>query len=181
MMTKTKANETQFRGQIALFPERHAHAYEARMHGEITRLSVFQYLTLFLVPSLTCRFCVSLSYDRSDNAVCDLNTLNATLKYQPTWLHQAYMYNDDDFNWNHGLSLGSTGNFKVTAGSIKIFQQTTAEVGIGSNENARTVPPGMLFDGSNNQQKTVRFSTNSLFTWLMLDIDYFFLLEFRFL
>lgn len=23
------------------------------------------------------------------------------------------MYNDDDFNWNHGLSLGSTGNFKV--------------------------------------------------------------------
>lgn len=24
------------------------------------------------------------------------------------------MYNDDDFNWNHGLSLGSTGNFKVT-------------------------------------------------------------------
>lgn len=26
---------------------------------------------------------------------------------------QAYMYNDDDFNWNHGLSLGSTGNYKV--------------------------------------------------------------------
>eukprot|EP00904_Undaria_pinnatifida_P010932 jgi/Undpi1/696/HiC_scaffold_10.g04160.m1 len=26
---------------------------------------------------------------------------------------KAYMYNDDDFNWNHGLSLGSTGNFKV--------------------------------------------------------------------
>ncbi|CAN0512958.1 unnamed protein product, partial [Ectocarpus sp. 12 AP-2014] len=26
---------------------------------------------------------------------------------------KAYMYNDDDFNWNHGLSLGFTGNFKV--------------------------------------------------------------------
>jgi hypothetical protein len=26
---------------------------------------------------------------------------------------QAYMYNDDDFNWNHGLSLASTGNYKA--------------------------------------------------------------------
>ena len=23
------------------------------------------------------------------------------------------MYNDDDFNWNHGISLAQTGNFKV--------------------------------------------------------------------
>jgi hypothetical protein len=23
------------------------------------------------------------------------------------------MYNDDDFNWNHGLSLASTGNYKA--------------------------------------------------------------------
>lgn len=27
---------------------------------------------------------------------------------------QAYMYNDDDFNWNHGLSLASTGNYKAS-------------------------------------------------------------------
>lgn len=25
---------------------------------------------------------------------------------------KAYMYNDDDFNWNHGLSLASLGNYK---------------------------------------------------------------------
>jgi hypothetical protein len=23
------------------------------------------------------------------------------------------MYNDDDFNWNHGISLAQTGNYKV--------------------------------------------------------------------
>ena len=26
---------------------------------------------------------------------------------------QAYLYNDDDFNWNYGLSLASVGDFKV--------------------------------------------------------------------
>merc|ERR1719243_90499 len=26
---------------------------------------------------------------------------------------KAYMYNDDDFNWNHGISLAQTGNFKA--------------------------------------------------------------------
>jgi intraflagellar transport protein 56 len=26
---------------------------------------------------------------------------------------QAYMYNDDDFNYNHGVALASTGNFKA--------------------------------------------------------------------
>ena len=29
---------------------------------------------------------------------------------------KAYMYNDDDFNWNHGISLAQTGNFKVRRG-----------------------------------------------------------------
>ena len=27
------------------------------------------------------------------------------------------MYNDDDFNWNHGISLAQTGNFKVCRAS----------------------------------------------------------------
>jgi hypothetical protein len=31
---------------------------------------------------------------------------------------QAYMYNDDDFNWNHGLSLASTGNYKAAEVNI---------------------------------------------------------------
>ncbi|CAM9246238.1 unnamed protein product [Ascophyllum nodosum] len=30
---------------------------------------------------------------------------------------KAYMYNDDDFNWNHGLSLASTGNYKASNSS----------------------------------------------------------------
>lgn len=31
---------------------------------------------------------------------------------------QAYMYNEDDFNWNHGLSLASTGNYKVRIADV---------------------------------------------------------------
>ena len=33
---------------------------------------------------------------------------------------QAYMYNDDDFNWNHGISLAQTGNFKVCCAHHKL-------------------------------------------------------------
>lgn len=33
--------------------------------------------------------------------------------YRVRQLTQAYMYNDDDFNWNHGISLSSTFNFKA--------------------------------------------------------------------
>ncbi|CAM9128474.1 unnamed protein product [Pylaiella littoralis] len=34
---------------------------------------------------------------------------------------KAYMYNDDDFNWNHGLSLGSTGNFKASEEALLLI------------------------------------------------------------
>ena len=30
------------------------------------------------------------------------------------------MYNDDDFNWNHGISLAQTGNFKVCCAHHKL-------------------------------------------------------------
>jgi hypothetical protein len=30
------------------------------------------------------------------------------------------MYNDDDFNWNHGLSLASTGNYKAAEVNISL-------------------------------------------------------------
>ncbi|CAM9752583.1 unnamed protein product, partial [Discosporangium mesarthrocarpum] len=35
---------------------------------------------------------------------------------------KAYMYNDDDFNWNHGISLASTGNFKAAEESLLLIQ-----------------------------------------------------------
>ncbi|KAG5186895.1 hypothetical protein JKP88DRAFT_269588 [Tribonema minus] len=35
---------------------------------------------------------------------------------------KAYMYNDDDFNWNHGLSLASTGNYKAAEESLLLIQ-----------------------------------------------------------
>merc|ERR1711865_1186971 len=35
---------------------------------------------------------------------------------------KAYMYNDDDFNWNHGISLAQTGNFKAAEESLLLVQ-----------------------------------------------------------
>ncbi|CAM9667665.1 unnamed protein product, partial [Choristocarpus tenellus] len=35
---------------------------------------------------------------------------------------KAYMYNDDDFNWNHGISLASTGNFKAAEEALLLIQ-----------------------------------------------------------
>ena len=35
---------------------------------------------------------------------------------------KAYMYNDDGFNWNHGLSLASTGNFKGAEEALLLVQ-----------------------------------------------------------
>jgi intraflagellar transport protein 56 len=32
------------------------------------------------------------------------------------------MYNDDDFNWNHGLSLAATGNFKRAEEALLLVQ-----------------------------------------------------------
>jgi intraflagellar transport protein 56 len=31
---------------------------------------------------------------------------------------QAYMYNDDDFNFNHGIALASTRNYKAAEESL---------------------------------------------------------------
>ncbi|GMI52571.1 hypothetical protein TeGR_g164 [Tetraparma gracilis] len=35
---------------------------------------------------------------------------------------KQYMYNDDDFNWNHGLSLAATGNFKRAEEALLLVQ-----------------------------------------------------------
>jgi len=35
---------------------------------------------------------------------------------------KAYMYNDDDFNWNHGISLAQTGNFKAAEEALLLVQ-----------------------------------------------------------
>lgn len=35
---------------------------------------------------------------------------------------KAYMYNDDDFNWDHGISLAQTGNFKAAEESLLLVQ-----------------------------------------------------------
>jgi len=35
---------------------------------------------------------------------------------------KAYMYNDDDFNWNHGLSLSCTGNYKGAEDALLLIQ-----------------------------------------------------------
>jgi len=35
---------------------------------------------------------------------------------------KAYMYNDDDFNWNNGLSLASTGSFKDAEEALLLVQ-----------------------------------------------------------
>lgn len=35
---------------------------------------------------------------------------------------KAYMYNDDDFNWNHGISLAATGNFKHAEEALLLVQ-----------------------------------------------------------
>eukprot|EP00617_Octactis_speculum_P018662 CAMPEP_0185750798 /NCGR_PEP_ID=MMETSP1174-20130828/9557_1 /TAXON_ID=35687 /ORGANISM="Dictyocha speculum, Strain CCMP1381" /LENGTH=617 /DNA_ID=CAMNT_0028427469 /DNA_START=265 /DNA_END=2118 /DNA_ORIENTATION=- len=35
---------------------------------------------------------------------------------------KAYMYNDDDFNWNYGISLAQTGNFKAAEEALLLIQ-----------------------------------------------------------
>jgi intraflagellar transport protein 56 len=35
---------------------------------------------------------------------------------------KAYLYNDDDFNWNYGISLASTGNFKEAEETLLLVQ-----------------------------------------------------------
>lgn len=35
---------------------------------------------------------------------------------------KAYMYNDDDFNWNYGISLAQTGNFKAAEEALLLVQ-----------------------------------------------------------
>ena len=35
---------------------------------------------------------------------------------------KAYMYNDDDFNWNHGISQAQTGNFKAAEEALLLVQ-----------------------------------------------------------
>ncbi|CAM9679713.1 unnamed protein product [Chrysoparadoxa australica] len=35
---------------------------------------------------------------------------------------KAYMYQDDNFNWNHGISLAATGNFKAAEESLLLVQ-----------------------------------------------------------
>ena len=35
---------------------------------------------------------------------------------------KQYLYNDDDFNWNHGLSLAATGNFKKAEEALLLVQ-----------------------------------------------------------
>lgn len=35
---------------------------------------------------------------------------------------KAYMYNDDDFNWNHGISLAQTGNYKAAEEALLLVQ-----------------------------------------------------------
>ena len=35
---------------------------------------------------------------------------------------KAYMYNDDDFNWNHGIALAQTGNFKAAEEALLLVQ-----------------------------------------------------------
>jgi len=35
---------------------------------------------------------------------------------------KAYLYNDEDFNWNHGISLAATGNFKQAEEALLLVQ-----------------------------------------------------------
>ncbi|CAM9138764.1 unnamed protein product, partial [Phaeothamnion confervicola] len=34
---------------------------------------------------------------------------------------KSYMYNEDDFNWNHGVSLAATGNYKAAEESLLLI------------------------------------------------------------
>jgi intraflagellar transport protein 56 len=38
---------------------------------------------------------------------------------------KQYMYNDDDFNWNYGISLAATGNFKRAEEALLLVQNDT--------------------------------------------------------
>jgi len=38
---------------------------------------------------------------------------------------KAYMYNDDDFNWNYGISLAQTGNYKAAEEAFLLVQNET--------------------------------------------------------
>ena len=56
--------------------------------------------------------CYKSSLLSRECGVCDALTL-FPVGVSPLRWRQAYLYNDDDFNWNYGMSLANVGDFKV--------------------------------------------------------------------
>ena len=81
-------------------------------------------LTLGLLSlSLSCSLSRTLSFALSLSQLKQFEDVNIYLNSV-----KAYMYNDDDFNHNYGISLAQTGNFKEAEETLLLVQVHVSEL-----------------------------------------------------
>ena len=81
-------------------------------------------LTLGLLSlSLSCSLFRTLSFALSLSQLKQFEDVNIYLNSV-----KAYMYNDDDFNHNYGISLAQTGNFKEAEETLLLVQVRISEL-----------------------------------------------------
>ena len=81
-------------------------------------------LTLGLLSlSLSCSLFRTLSFALSLSQLKQFEDVNIYLNSV-----KAYMYNDDDFNHNYGISLAQTGNFKEAEETLLLVQVHVSEL-----------------------------------------------------
>ena len=73
--------------------------------------------------SLSCSLFRTLSFALSLSQLKQFEDVNIYLNSV-----KAYMYNDDDFNHNYGISLAQTGNFKEAEETLLLVQVRISEL-----------------------------------------------------